>query len=80
VGHTLRSSSLLLLEAIRARVSKPSLKTGGGAAWMVHVASSQRLHIDEAEDRWVDVIGCARPLYPNFAVFYVLGPRGIVVF
>jgi hypothetical protein len=30
-GHTLRSSSLLGVEASLARVSQPGLKTGGGA-------------------------------------------------
>jgi hypothetical protein len=31
VGHMLRTSSLLRMEASRARVSPSSLKTGGGA-------------------------------------------------
>jgi hypothetical protein len=31
VGHTSRSSGLLGVEASLARVSQPSLKTGGGA-------------------------------------------------
>jgi hypothetical protein len=30
VGHVLRSSSLLLMEVSRARVSQSGLKTGGG--------------------------------------------------
>jgi hypothetical protein len=55
VGHVLRSSGLLRLEVSQARVSQSSLKTGGGAVWMVHVASSRRSHGEEAEDRWVDV-------------------------
>jgi hypothetical protein len=40
VGHALRSSILLRLEASQARVSQSSLKTSGGMARMVHVASS----------------------------------------
>jgi hypothetical protein len=44
VGHTSRSSSLLHLEASRARVSQSSLKTGGG------VALSWRLCGDEVKD------------------------------
>jgi hypothetical protein len=40
VGHASRSSGLLRLEANRARVSQSGLKTGGGVAQMMHVASS----------------------------------------
>jgi hypothetical protein len=40
VGHALRSSGLLHLKAIWARISQSGLKTDGGMAWMVHVASS----------------------------------------
>jgi hypothetical protein len=47
---------------------------------MVHVASSQRSRGDEAENGWVDAMGCTGPFYPNFIVFIVLGPRGILVF
>jgi hypothetical protein len=47
---------------------------------MVHVASSQRLCRVEAEDSRVDAMTCIGPFSPNFAVFYVLGPRGILVF
>jgi hypothetical protein len=36
-GHILRSSSLLHLQASRARVSQSSLKTAGGVAQMVHM-------------------------------------------
>jgi hypothetical protein len=39
---------------------------------MVHVASSQRLRGDEAEDGWVDAIGYIRLFYPNFVIFNVL--------
>jgi hypothetical protein len=50
-GHALRSSSLLHLEASWARVSQSSLKTGGGATRMVHVASSRRSRGDKVEDQ-----------------------------
>jgi hypothetical protein len=73
VGHVLRSSGLLRLEASQARVSQSSLKTGGGAVWMVHVASSRRSCGEEAEDGWVDAMDCIRLFYPNFVVFIVLG-------
>jgi hypothetical protein len=44
------------------------------------VAPSWRLHRDQVEDGQVDAMGCVRPCYSYFAVFYVLGLRGIVVF
>jgi hypothetical protein len=47
---------------------------------IVHVAPSWRSHEDQVEDRQVDVMGCIRPCYPYFAIFHVLGPRGILVF
>jgi hypothetical protein len=49
-GHASRSSGLLHPEASQARVSQFGLKTGGGVAQMVHVASSQRSRGVEAED------------------------------
>jgi hypothetical protein len=47
---------------------------------MVHVASSRRLSRVEAEDERVNVTGCVGPFYSNFAVFYVLGRSGILLF
>jgi hypothetical protein len=47
---------------------------------VVHVASSQRSHKDEAEDGRVDAMGCIRLFYPYFVLFMVLGPRGNLVF
>jgi hypothetical protein len=44
------------------------------------VASSRRLHRVEAEDRWVDATSCIKPFFPNFTVFIVLGPMGVLVF
>jgi hypothetical protein len=46
---------------------------------MVHMASSRRSHGDEAEDRWVDVMGCIRLFYPNFTIFIVLCHKGNLV-
>jgi hypothetical protein len=43
-GHTSRSSGLLRLELSWGRVFQSGLKTGGGAARMVHVASTRRSH------------------------------------
>jgi hypothetical protein len=77
--HTSRSSGLLHLEAILVRVSQSSLKTGGGAARMIYVASSCRSHGDKAEDGRVDVTGCIELFYPNFTVFVVLGHNGSLV-
>jgi hypothetical protein len=78
-GHASRSSGLLHLKASRARVFQSSLKTGGGMTWMAHVTSSRRSHEDEAEDGWVDAMGCIRLFYPNFTVFFVLGHKGCLV-
>jgi hypothetical protein len=78
--HTSRSSGLLWHEASQDRVSQSSLKTGGGAARIVHVTSSQRLIRVETKDGRVDVMSYIRPFYPNFAVFIVLGSKGILVF
>jgi hypothetical protein len=38
----------------------------------VHVASSRRSRENEVKDEWVDVMGCIRLFYPNFAIFVVL--------
>jgi hypothetical protein len=80
VVYTSRSSDLLHVEASQARVSQSGLKTGGGAAWKVHVASLRRSCGVEAKDGWINVMGYIRLFYPNFAIFIVLGPRGILVF
>jgi hypothetical protein len=79
VGHASRSSGLLHVEASLGRVSQSGLKTGGGTTTVVHVAPSWRLHRRQVEDRRVDVMGCVGPYYPTFAIFNVLGPRGILV-
>jgi hypothetical protein len=73
VGQTLRSSGLLHVEAsLTSRLAKVRRQ-------VVHVAPSWRLRRVQAEDRRVDAIGCIGPFYPRIIVFYVLGPRGIVV-
>jgi hypothetical protein len=78
-GHTLKSSGLLRLETSWARVSQSRVKTGGGTAWMVHVASSWRSRGDKVKDGQVNAIGCIRLFYPNFAIFIVLGHKGSIV-
>jgi hypothetical protein len=80
MGHASKSSSLLLVKASQARVSRPVLKTSGGTAQMVHVTSSRRLRRDQVEDGRVDAMGYVGPCYPYFTVFIVLGPSGILVF
>jgi hypothetical protein len=80
VGHTSRSSSLFHLEASQARVSQFDSKMAEEQRRVVHVASSRRSRKDEAEDGRVDAMGCIRLFYPYFAIFIVLGPRGILVF
>jgi hypothetical protein len=47
---------------------------------MVHMALSRRLRCVQVEDGQVDAMGCVGPCYPCFAVFFLLCPRGIVVF
>jgi hypothetical protein len=79
VGHASRSSGLLHLEVSLTRDSRSSLKTGGDAAWMVHMASLRRSRGDEAEDGPVDAMACIRLFYPNFAVFVVLGHKDSLV-
>jgi hypothetical protein len=80
VGNTSISNSLFHLEASRGRVSQSGLKTGGGATWMVHVVSSQRSRGVEAKNGWINATGCIGFFYPNFVIFIVLGPWGILVF
>jgi predicted metal-binding membrane protein len=43
------------------------------------VVPSWRLRQRQVEDVRVGVMGCVGPCYPTFAVFNVLGIRGIVV-
>jgi hypothetical protein len=46
---------------------------------MVNMASLKRSREDEVEDRLVDVMGCIRLFYSNFAIFIVLGYKGGLV-
>jgi hypothetical protein len=46
---------------------------------VVHVAPSRRLRRRQAEAGRVNAKGCVGPCYPCFAVFLLLGPRGVVV-
>jgi hypothetical protein len=80
VGRASRSSGLFHLEASRARVFQSDVKTGEGAAQVVNMAPSQRLCEDQVKDGQVNVTGYVEPCYPYFAVFDVLGPRGILIF
>jgi hypothetical protein len=43
---------------------------------MMHMASSQRSRGDEAEDGWVDAMGCIRLFYPNFCRFHCIRLQG----
>jgi hypothetical protein len=80
VGHALRSSGLLRLEASLTRVSKFVSKLVETRRRVVHMASSRRLYQSQVEYGWVDATGCIRPFYPTFVVFIVLGTRGSLVF
>jgi hypothetical protein len=79
VGHALRFSGLLHVEASLTRVFQSGLKTGGGATTGGAVAASWRLHRRQVEDERVNAIGCVGPCYSTFAIFNVLGPMSIVV-
>jgi hypothetical protein len=61
-----------------------SLKTSGGAAWMVHVASTQRSCGSEAEDGRFDVVRCdaveVRQKDTSIAVIYFSACKDILVF
>jgi hypothetical protein len=80
MGHASRSRGLLRLEAGWARVSQSGLKTSGGVARMVHMASSWRSCRNEAEDRRVDAMGYIGLFDPKFVIFIVLGPKCNLVF
>jgi hypothetical protein len=45
----------------------------------MHVASSQMLCGDEAEDGRVNATGCIRLFYPKFVIFVVLGHKDNLV-
>jgi hypothetical protein len=47
---------------------------------MMHITSSCRLRRVEAEDGRIDVMSCIGSFYLNFAVFYVLCTKDILVF
>jgi hypothetical protein len=79
-GHASRSSGLLRLEASQDRVSQFASKLVEERRWVVHVALSQMSRDDEAEDGRVNAMGCIVIFYPNFTIFVVLAPRGILVF
>jgi hypothetical protein len=74
MGHALRSSVLLHVEASQTRVSQFVSKLAEARWRVVHVASSWRSRGVKAEDGCVDVTGCVRPFYPKIVVFIVLGP------
>jgi hypothetical protein len=80
VGHVSRSGGLLHLKVSRARVFQSSIKTSEGTTWIVHLSSSWRSHEDKAEDKRVNTTGCITLFYPNFVVFVVLCPKGILIF
>jgi hypothetical protein len=66
VGHASRSSSLFGMEASLARISQSGLKTDGGV-----MMGGARGTIAE--------IASEAPCYPYFAIFFLLGLRGVVV-
>jgi hypothetical protein len=79
-GHASRSSGLFHMGASRVSVFQFASKLAEARRWVVNVTPSRMLRQVEAEDRQVDATGCIGPCYPYFAIFYVLGHRGILVF
>jgi hypothetical protein len=73
VGHVSRSSDLLRMEA------SLSSKLVDAWRWVVHMAPSWRLRRSQVEDERVDTTDYVRLCYPCFAIFILLGPRGIAV-
>jgi hypothetical protein len=65
---------------VRLGFSSLALRLVEARQWVVHVAPSWRSHEDQVKDGRVEATGCVRPGYPYFAIFDVLGPRGILVF
>jgi hypothetical protein len=58
-----RRRGFVHVEASQARVFMSDIKTSGGMARMVHMASSRRLRQSHVEDGRVDVTGCVGPCY-----------------
>jgi hypothetical protein len=79
-GHTSRSSGLLHVEVSQARVSQFTSKLAEARRQVMHVALSWRSREDQVEDGWINAMGYVRLCYPCFAVFFVLGYRGNLVF
>jgi hypothetical protein len=75
VGHASRSNGLLHLEASRARV--PNLASRLLEAW--HGWCIWHHHGGRVQMKLI-ATGCIRLFYAKFAVFIVLGPKGILVF
>jgi hypothetical protein len=47
---------------------------------VMHVAPSQKSREDQVENGRVDATGYIGPCYPYLSIFFVLAPRGILVF
>jgi hypothetical protein len=78
--HASRSSGLLHVEVSWVRVSQFASKMAEVRQQVVHVASSWRSREDRVKEGRVNAMGCDGPCYLCFAVFFVLCPRGILVF
>jgi hypothetical protein len=74
VGHVSRSSSLLYMEASRAKVFQFASKLVEARRRVMHIAPSWRSCENQVKDGWVNAMGCIGPYYPYFVVFIVLGP------
>jgi hypothetical protein len=62
---------LLGVEASLARVFQSGLKTGGGATTGGARGTIAEVMRSQAEDGWVDVMGCVGPCYPCFVILSI---------
>jgi hypothetical protein len=77
---TCQDLAACVIESSRAMVSQFVSKLAVEWWRVMHVASSWMPREDKVKDGWVDATGYIKLFYPNFAVFIVLGPMGILVF
>jgi hypothetical protein len=80
VGHTLRSSGLLRVKVSQDRVFQFASKLMEVRRRVVYVAPTRRLRRGQVEDGRIDAMDCVGLCYPCFIVFFVLVPRGVLVF
>jgi hypothetical protein len=71
VRHASRSSGLLRVDVSQARVPQFTSRLAEERLRVVHVAPSRRFCRIQAEDGWVDAVGCIGPFYPRIIIFCI---------